>query len=168
MNASDSHNPYAPPRARVANLDAAGLVLPRRPASVKWATLVLGLFTLILGILYWQAIEAQGAENIWRQQPLLDTALLLPFGLLLSLFGGRRKIAYYGIAIVLSLLVLKACFTTFMQWSAVGAFARPFLGQRFIEALMSSAMVYLFYRFTFGLPSRRYFGVHLPNESAAP
>lgn len=68
--------------------------------------------------------------------------------------------------IALALLVLKAFYTTFMQWSAAGAFARPFLGQRFMEVLMSYAIGYLFYRFTFGLPSRRYFGVHLPDESA--
>lgn len=166
MDSDESHNPYAPPIGQPANPVGAGSSTPRRPASVKWAVFCMGLFTLILGMLYWQAVEAQGAENIWRQQPLFDTALLLPLGLLLGLFGGRRKIAYYGIAIVLSLLVLKACFTTVMQWSAVGAFARPFLGQRFMEALMSYAIGYLFYRFTFGLPSRRYFGVHLPDESA--
>ncbi|WP_395746772.1 hypothetical protein [Prosthecobacter sp.] len=152
-------NPYTAPKAASAYRGSSGANLPRRPASVKWAVFCVGLFTLILGILYWQAIKAKGAESIWRNQSLFDPSLLLPLGLALGMFGGRRKIAYYGIAIALALLALKACYSSFVQWSAVGAFARPFLGQRFMEALMSYAMGYLFYRFTFGLPSRRYFGL---------
>lgn len=164
MHPDESLNPYAAPKAQLVYPDKNGTGAPRRPASVRWATFVMGFFTMIMGMLYWQAIEAQGAESIWREQSFFDPTLLLPFGLVLSLFGGRRKTAYYGVVIALALLVLKSCYSTLMHWSAVGAFADPFWAQRFLEALMSYAIGYLFYRFTFGLPSRRYFGVAREEE----
>lgn len=165
MHERESLNPYAAPKAQ---LDVTGAVPLRRPASVKWATFVMGLFTVVLGILYWQAIEEQGFEAIWKQLTPFDRALLLPLGLGLGLFGGRRKVSYYGIAAILAIIVIQSVLLLFVQWSASGAFERPFLGQRFVEALISYALGSLFYRFTIGLPSRRYFGVHLPPQSQAP
>jgi len=43
--------------------------------------------------------------------------------------------------------------------TAPRAFAVPIVGERIGEFLFTFGLLYLFYRFTFGLPSRTYFGM---------
>ncbi|WP_395752363.1 hypothetical protein [Prosthecobacter sp.] len=95
--------------------------------------------------------------------------LLLPFGLSFSLFGGRSTVAYYVNSGVLAAIVLKLSWNMFtIRWALKGAWATVFLFDRCMEAFWLLLIWLLFYRFTFGLPSRRYFGVYVPNESSAP
>ncbi|MBN8421875.1 MAG: hypothetical protein J0L73_23360 [Verrucomicrobia bacterium] len=153
-------NPYAPPKAQpLLAEDGEDTSLPRRPRSVKWATFVFGTFTLIMGVLYWQAFNDLGDRKFWQEMSIFDRVLLLPIGLGLSWFGGRRKIAYYVNSGILALIAIIITWQLFLKWLLDGAFAKVFMLDRAFEALVCCLLCYLSYRFTFGLPSRRYFGV---------
>ncbi|MCF7789722.1 MAG: hypothetical protein K9N47_26600 [Prosthecobacter sp.] len=148
MKEPEPINPYAAPKAQSLLAEDGKLAaLPPRLRSVKWATFVFGAFTLIMGVLYWQ------------EMPIFDRVLLLPIGLGLSLFGGRRKIAYFVNSGILALLAIIITWQLFLKWLLDGAFAKVFMLDRAFEALMCCLLCYLSYRYTFGLPSRRYFGV---------
>jgi hypothetical protein len=125
---------------------------------VKWATFVFGVFTVIMGVLYWQAFKDLGDRKFWQEMSIFDRVLLLPIGLGLSLFGERRKIAYYVNSGILALLALIITWQLFSKWLLGGAFAKVFMLDRGFEAVMCCLLCYLSYRYTFGLPSRRYFG----------
>jgi len=160
MEETESNNPYAAPKAQpLLSEDGRNLGAPRRPRSVKWATFVFGVFTLIMGALYWQAFNDLGGRKFWQEMSIFDRVVLLPIGLGLSLFGGRSKLAYYVNSGVLAMMTVILPWNIFFQrWSSKGAFAKMFLMDRFFEALVCGLICYLFYRFTFGPPSRRYFG----------
>ncbi len=134
-----------------------------RPGSVKGTTFLLGLITLVMTKLYWDAVSAHGAEEVWQAEPVLSTALLPPIGLAFSLFGRRHKISYYCIAIILGLTVLNTLRVVFERWNLAALdsqfFATDSISDRFGEVLILGIIILLFYRFTFGLPSRRYYGV---------
>lgn len=164
MQVTEPINPYAAPKAKLVNPEAEA---SRRPASVKWATFVFGVFTLGMVVFYGQIVSTHGMQKLWPEQSIV-LSLLLPFGLSFSLFGGRRKMAYYVNAGVLAAIVIKLSWNTFFQrWALKGAWVNMFIFDRCMEAFWLFLIWFLFYRFTFGLPSRRYFGVHLPDESVA-
>ncbi len=160
MKEPEPINPYAAPKAQSLLAEDGKLAaLPPRLRSVKWATFVFGAFTLIMGVLYWQAFKDLGDRKFWQEMPIFDRVLLLPIGLGLSLFGGRRKIAYFVNSGILALLAIIITWQLFLKWLLDGAFAKVFMLDRAFEALMCCLLCYLSYRYTFGLPSRRYFGV---------
>ncbi|MDB6006813.1 MAG: hypothetical protein JWR15_3800 [Prosthecobacter sp.] len=148
-------NPYATPQARLINPDAEAA---RRPASVKWTTFVFVIFTLAMAVFYDQIVSTHGMQKLWREQSII-LSLLLPFGLSFSLFGGRRKIAYYVNAGVLAAVATKLSWNTFVfRWGHKEAWVQMFIFDRCMEAFWLFLIWFLFYRFTFGLPSLRYFG----------
>ncbi|MCX6851165.1 MAG: hypothetical protein NTY98_19825 [Verrucomicrobia bacterium] len=169
MKDTEPINPYAAPKAQsLLAEDGKDISLPRRPRSVKWATFVFVAFTLVMGLLYWQAFNDLGDRKFWQKMSIFDRALLLPIGLGLSLFGGRREIAYYVNSGILALLAIIITWQLFLKWLLDGAFAKVFMLDRAFEALVCCLLCYLSYRYTVGLPSRRYFGLHkdLPGASA--
>jgi len=157
MQETESINPYAAPKAQLINLDAEAL---RRPASVKWATFVFGVFTSGMVVFYAQIVSSHGMQRLWDEQSIV-LSLLLPFGLSFSLFGGRHRVAYYVNAGVLAVIAIKLSWNTFaVRWAIKGAWAKMFIFDRCLEAFWLLLLWYLFYRFTFGLHSRHYFGLH--------
>lgn len=168
MKEIDPINPYAAPKAQsLLAEDGKDTSLPPRPRSVKWATFVFGAFTLVMGVLYWQAFNDLGDRKFWQEMSIFDRVLLLPIGLGLSLFGGRRKIAYYVNSGILALLAIIITWQLFLKWLFDGAFAKVFMLDRAFEALVCFLLCYLSYRYTFGLPSRRYFGLHKDLHAAS-
>ena len=152
-------NPYAAPKAQLVNPKTRGGGAPHRPRAVKWATFFLGFAFFANGWVYWNAISIDGFQKVWQAQSILDPILLLPIGLGFSLFGGRSKTAYYVNAGVLALMIIKIIgYHFFVKWASKDSFAGVLILDRCFEALMCGLLGFLFYRFTFGLPSRRYFG----------
>ncbi len=157
MEETEPINPYAAPKAQLIN---PGAEAPRRPASVKWATIIFGVLTLVMGVIYVQIVSSHGMQRLWEEQSIV-VGLLLPFGLSFSLFGGRHRIAYYVNAGVLAAIAIKGSWNTFtVRWALNEAWAKMFIFDRCLEAFWLLLLWYLFHRFTFGLPSRQYFGLH--------
>lgn len=167
MTPDDFLNPYAAPKSQAASAEAAGGDVSRRPRSVKWATFVFTLFFLVQVGLYWRTISEVGAKKVWEGQSFLDPMFWLPLGFVFSWLGGRRKSAYYVNAVLLAMIVIKMAWSAFfLQWHTPHPFSGVLLPQRIMEVVMTGLFGYLFHRFTFGLPSRRYFGV-VREEGAA-
>lgn len=168
MDSDESLNPYAPPKAQPVSPEASGGDVFRRPRSVKWATFVFTFFFVIQVVLYWRTISAVGVRKVWEGQSLFDPMFFLPLGFVFSWLGGRRKIAYYVNAFLLAMVVIKIVWSAFvLQRHTPHAFSNVLLPQRMMVVVMTSLFGYLFYRYTFGLPSRRYFGV-AREEPAVP
>jgi len=169
MEAIKPINPYAAPKAQSLLAEDGRDGPPRRPRAVKWVTFIFTLFFLVQVSLYWRTITAYGVQKVWQSQSLFDPFLLLPMGFALSWFGGRHKIAYYVNSGLLAMIALKMVWNIFfVRWASSGAFAGMFLPDRVVEAVMCGLLCFIFYRFIFGLPSRRYFGLDndMPAASA--
>lgn len=151
-------NPYAAPKAEVA-VPSTHAGAPRRPRVVKWATFLLGLFTSIMTYFYWQTIADHGAEELFKHQALFDLPLAMAVAFLLCLFRRRDKISFGIVAFTLGWMCVRAVERLWPRWTAPHAFATHWIAERVIELLFAVGFFYLFYRFTFGLPSRAYFGI---------
>lgn len=150
-------NPYAAPKTEspAPKIGASG----RRPPVVKWAAFVLGVGTCAASLVYWETISAYGAWDVWKHQPLFDLPLFLPVAFFLCLFRRRSKITFFIIAFVLGWMLWRAATKAFAIWSLPHASMAYPAGEREAELLLALGLAYLFYRFTFGLPSRAYHGM---------
>lgn len=148
-------NPYAAPKAEVM-VSAEG---PRCPRVVKWATFVLGLFTVAIAYLYWATISARGLADTIQHQRLFDLPLPITVAFLLCLFRRRDKLSFGIVVFTLGWMCARTMERMWPRWTSPHAFERFWLAERIVEFLFTAGFFYLFYRFTFGLPSRTYFGV---------
>lgn len=153
---SDSFNPYSPPRTPITeeSLEAQ----PRRPRALKWATFILSMFTVAVIVNYWRTITRIGAEAVWQDQSILDPSLLPLIGFGLCLFG-RNRMAYYGIVGILGFQSFRYCWLLIEPWLKPTPLFWMNFGERAGEFMASFSLCYLFYRVTFGLPSRHYYGL---------
>ncbi len=62
-------------------------------------------------------------------------------------------------ALLLGWLSCRAVIRMLPRWTTLNAFATVHMGERAAEMLATFGLAYLFYRFAFGGPSRRYFGM---------
>jgi len=166
MNPDESLNPYAAPKASTPPASAQDLRSLRRPRSLKWAIVILGLGTLSNVRNYWLAISAYGTQEVLRQQPLLDPVFLVVLGFACSVFI-RNRFSFGCIAATLAWLSFSALRLVWWRWNRLAGVDAGLSFDRAIGLLLSCGIVYLFYRFTFGLPSRRYFGVAREEERVA-
>lgn len=160
-------NPYAAPKADgvMASADAG---VPRRPRVVKWTTFLLGLFTFIVIYFYWRTIADRGAAEVFKHQPLFDLPLAMAVAFLLCLFRRRDKVSFGIVVFTLGWLCVRTVERLWPRWTTPRAFATPWIAERIVELLFAAGFFYLFYRFTFGLPSRAYFGFAAPSRAAQP
>lgn len=156
-------NPYAPPAS-----EAPGPAGAVRPRVVKWATFVLGVFTVGAVYLYWQTVSVYGVPDVWKHQPLFDLPLFIPVGFLICLFRRRGKASFWVVAALLGWMCLRAVERLWPRWTAPQAFSKFWIGDRIVELLFAFGLLYLFYRFTFGMPSRLYFGMARPQPIEEP
>lgn len=156
----EEFNPYAAPRAD------AGVPLgpPRRPASVKWATFALGLMTAAVSYLYWMSATLYGEASVWNTRLLSEPFWLIPIGFVLCVLRRRDKVSFGLVALLLGGLSCRAVIVMLPRWTALNAFATIHIGERVAEILMTFGLIYLFYRFAFGVPSRRYFGMGMTGQ----
>lgn len=149
-------NPYQPPKAEM--MVNKPVDFPA-PASVKTATIVLGLAFAVLVKLYWDAIKQYGLATVWQDQPLVDPALLTPIGLILALIAKRHKATYCIISLHLALTSYNGLRGVITKWVSSESTEQGMMSDPVSEIVAISLITWLFHRFTFGLPSRRYYGI---------
>lgn len=145
-------NPYEPPKAEI---HAQVKLKEKRPKSTK---VIIGFLTIaILGwiLMYNDAIQKFGWQAVIDRQSLFDPVIL---GVVMWIFFviGRPRLLIYGLGSCWLVMVIAL-----NAWSLVSnsSHAAPDKIQFAINVMMLTLMIWLFYRFTFGLPSRRYYGI---------
>jgi len=150
---ADNINPYEPPKAACLSAHTPDPIL-KRPKSVKWA-LVIQILTLIaMPFAYFRAFQEYGSlvftESPWGT--ILDVAALITcFPLLL----GIRRPWVHWVTVVFLALKLKDTAMTLLGHNP--AFDYDDIAALVTIYVIGGLMVFLFYRFTFGRPSREYF-----------
>ena len=150
---ADNINPYTPPKSECAP-DHAPKPTSRRPKSVKWALTVQILTLIVMPFGYFRAFQEYGSI-VFTDSPwvtVYDGAVLAAcFPLLL----GFRRPWVYWITVIFLACKLKDTATTLL--GANPAFPYHDAAALVIIYVMGGLMAFLFYRFTFGNPSREYF-----------
>lgn len=153
---SGDENSYQPPKAEIVANKPVDLPAP---ASVKTATIVLGLAFAMLVKLFWDAIKKYGLATVWQDQPLVDPALLTPIGFILALIAKRHKATYCIISLHLALTSFNGLRSVITKWVSSESTEQGMMSDPVSEIAAIALIAWLFHRFTFGLPSRRYYGM---------
>lgn len=167
-NLENDLNPYAPPRSALGV--EKGL---RRPASSWWALGVVGLdIVLTAGYIVSLLIIERMAENlqeVYEEVPQLLSPMVLAISQGLALLaawlvlavGGRSRNVYF----IGGAALLTCCYGSLHEfyWHMVLEDAETDFSTRLVDGMfgltMGGLLVYLVYRFFFGLPSRRYYRI---------
>lgn len=164
----DDLNPYAAPQSDVAPASEAAATM-KRPASSNWVV----LFCLLISIwcLYIQiSLLAELGLSQWCSRFLVwpPTALLMTLtttSFVISSLIRRLGLLAYILGVALTLIfccfIVKISIDLFQQPPFADPTSEPAekIGGVVGIALVMSPIFYLFYRFTFGLPSRRFYRV---------
>ena len=157
---SGDENPYQPPKADAFPAES-GKRLEKRPASSKW---ILFFTTLLVGLIGWAIFEKglvgwlrSQAPQPWR----LFIQLYFPLSWLALCYGHPRRLAYccgvVNCLFMISILIFAAM-------RELAAYPDPWAsregrGSVIAFTIFGALCYWLFHRFTFGLPSRRYYGM---------
>lgn len=148
-------NPYAPPAPEVP-ATAANVAFPIPPASVKWTWGIVSLIALAECYFIGRIAITRGWK--WFAEDGMTAAgivnLTIPLCAAVLIIAGRRTAGYGSGVAVLGWL----CFLLGKNVWILGEAGNIGGGIVFFLLLVSPLLV-LFYRFTFGLPSRRYYRV---------
>jgi hypothetical protein len=165
----DPHlNPYAPPTAEVVMPTTETELRMKRPRSVKWALAFFLFGTVVLLTVNGQWIAREGWQPFLescRTDPLMVVELVGRFaGLFVLVFGGRRPWAYWVTVIALGIFLCGLPRTIYHQvgFAMAGRDAIDAVPELVVLTGFSALLVWLFYRITFGRPSRLYFRVAKP------
>jgi hypothetical protein len=140
----------------------------KRPASVKWA---LAVVTLIFGVALFYIVE-EFVRNGWQRAFGLyfaTVARTLRFGLFvlgfILVWCGPRRVAY-GIGVIflagITYFATMASFETEPRFDSAEA-----QGEMLTACLVPALCAWLFFRFTFGRPSRIYYRLAAPAKPEA-
>lgn len=157
----DQDSPYAPPKAEIHDPQLSDPRL-KRPTSSKW---VLFYATAYFGVLIWGYIEHGASLEWWRWQLSQPWRILFQFYLLFScivLWNSRPRMLAYACGImdcIFAIILIAA-----QGVSIIGTTPDPWASRQtradiIVSVIFLSLTAWLFYRFTFGLPSRRYYGI---------
>jgi hypothetical protein len=150
---ADKINPYQPPKSDTGPALGAEAVV-KRPIAVKWVLTIQILTLIVIPLGYFNAFQKHGAI-VFTVAPWAtagDAAQLLAcFPLLL----GVRRPWVYWVTVLFLALHLKGAATTLL--GANPAFPYYDKATVAIAYVMGGFLGFLFYRFTFGHPSRHYF-----------
>lgn len=158
-------NPYAPPQTVVLGAEDFPPYPLLRPRSTKWAITVLLLKVGTVSWILWTMVQEERFTEFWDSyldEPVsLLSPLLSGFGLILLLVTHRARVAYVFTSLALLLLCSDGVWNGYHEWLERGRFLtlQPALFEVAIYVAVMSAILYLCYRFIFGLPSRRYYRV---------
>ncbi|MDZ4287386.1 MAG: hypothetical protein U0984_05485 [Prosthecobacter sp.] len=164
MNTDPNINPYAPPASDVSPPALDKLPPMKRPASVKCALAFFAVMPLMSSWTYFLILpHLSEAGAVRMRQNLFIGGLVFLVLLLLLWFAGRRRFGYWTGVVGLFLITARAMITIPFGTNAVSA----------VPVLLLVTL--LFYRFTFGSPSRLYYQktvriptVYLTKGSKAP
>lgn len=152
---NEPDNPYAPPQSQV--LPEAAMAR-RTPRAVKWARFLLGFLTVWIITYNTVAIARDGLWPVVKGLSIWDFDLLIIIGFGMSLWG-RNKVAYFGMVGGLGVLTLNRTLWIGSIWMTSNVLDSSAVIERFSELLVVYGLSYLFYRITFGRPSRVYYGM---------
>jgi hypothetical protein len=165
----DPHlNPYAPPTAEVGVRVTEQEPTTKRPPSVKWA-LALFLFGFaVLFILNGQLLAKEGWRTFVEASVMEPWSILEPISRLIALiallFGGRRPWVYWTTVGALGIFLCGLPGALAPQFALAMAGRDLFITtmEFIVPIIMVALLFWLFYRITFGRPSRLYFRVAKP------
>ena len=132
--------------------------LPKRPASVLWASVVLAFSSAIN---LWLAFRGVGSVRA------IVLAVIFTSAFFAVSCGGRRHLSYLCGALALAAFPLSGLWLLVIYFAAYqGGLIDP--GALAVlsttAALIMGLFTLLFYRFTFGQPSRRFYGRMPPSD----
>lgn len=165
-------NPYAPPSSDVTIASVKNPEPMKRPASVKWAWVYLGLLVVLFAFHDGRHIARTGVAQITDTYLTYPIVFIMPTlrltALILLTTSARRPIIYWVGTIALASRVCEMGIRLWLasvsvDFNALDSHALPLFGL----AVPTGVVLFLFYRFTFGLPSRQYFRV-AKMQPAAP
>ena len=165
-------NPYAPPESDFISPITPGNAPMKRPKSTKWAITVflfsVAFFVVLNGLFIYRGGGAIFLDSFWQSPWDLLPVLTHLSALLSFILFDRKPVAYWAGVVALGTMCIGDILVMRDQWSAtwrneddssasmdLGPQISDIIGALFIFGLM----LYLFYRFTFGRPSRVYFRV---------
>lgn len=108
--------------------------------------------------------------NLWRLPVMSAFFVAAAFAFVLLCFGGRSILTYYGVSIISMLLTARGFQSAYYGWGVL----RSGQGEpEYVQAIYGTfVLVPLFtlvsYRFIFGAPSRRYFGLDTAATKGVP
>jgi len=152
---------------------------PKRPASHRWAIGILAFMTAAFIVLLIDLFSGRSGAN---PQPYWIPLAVLAFGavgLAALVLGRRQQSPYYVAAGSLGIWACRGVYTMSVRAYHLlfsgGSFSTPYfhlaerdkpfvvqqhesLGRQFLMAVALGLFIWLFIRFTFGRPSRSYYG----------
>lgn len=128
---------------------------PRRPLSV-----LLVIFWMVV-LLFWQGVVIVNEAASRNASAFLTTAfpvfLLTMFSLVSLMLGNRKLWVHRLVSLTLGFHTLISALGLLAMVLDIGRSVRMFSVRILLLCLFQLAIVALFYRFSFGRPSRRYF-----------
>lgn len=150
-------NPYQPPESAVDGpSDGQHVRMARRPASVVWTIVVFGFYSFITLWKYGEAIASRGFQEVVQTQTLWSFPVLILVGFAVSLLG-RRKLSHRVISVILCWCTIRGVMFSWANWVQVED-KRQHLLDNSLQLTIAAALLYLFYRYIFGPPTRTYYG----------
>ena len=157
----------------------------KRPHSHRW---IIGIFVVIatgFGIMSMDIYSGRANGFSFPKLAILAFLSSGPIVLFMFFAGKQKKWSYYGISLILGLVALRGVYTAslrvyyFLKNGALGISPyfhlaerdKPFLERQqepvfypIVMPLFAIFLVFLFYRFAFGVPSKAYFGLPGPKD----
>jgi hypothetical protein len=160
MSDPEDINPYAAPQSQTL-LNQPTNDRPCRPSSVKWAFLF--MFAAVVSTAYLHAeLFPQYGWHLWTDYPLGTIFDLFKFiAFFALLIGGPKPWVFWTTTVTLTVMLYSVVkglilglpeFLDRLQFDPMG---------KAVECIALFLVLFLLYRFAFGQPSRRYFGLPL-------
>lgn len=153
----------------------------KRPTSHRWAIAILGFVTAGFAIFLIDLFTGRSGVSPKQYWSLLAILSVGALAFLSLVFGGSRRWAYYVSAVSLGIWVARSLYTLsiYVYHFTVGGggpVSKPYfhlaerdktfviqedmpLSRQFMLVVIVGLWVWLFIRFTFGRPSRSYYGL---------
>ena len=131
--------------------------LPPRPVSHRWAIGIFGFTSFGFTVVLINAYNGRNGASLWAA-PVMSAMFYFGFIAFVALLVGRRHTwAYYIASTCLAAWCIRGLQSAFYSLSAITSpSTSPY---QFSTLITVPLLIYLFYRFTFGTPSRSYFGL---------
>ncbi|MES2593682.1 MAG: hypothetical protein V4662_00010 [Verrucomicrobiota bacterium] len=150
-----AENPYEPPKA---GLNVPTGLREKRPASTKVLITILTVFVLIWCKMYRDAVHMFGLGAVIEEQTFADPVLFGVITWLFLLISNPRRLVYIFGSLWIGYMAATPVWMLFNSDPQLELLF-PDQGQSLPVAVFVILQAFLFYRFTFGLPSRTYYGI---------
>ncbi len=148
-------NPYQPPKVELGVIESAKVSGVPRPASSYWLMTLFALNIITWGMRV-RIISREFGVSIagFNFQTLSVAAATI--GILALLLGAKQSWGYRVAALILAVHLIGSTVSYMTGFSELWAFSA---GYSIFVTIVILLKCWLFHRFTFGLPSRRYYGL---------